>query len=123
MVVHFHGSIESWQGFKAVARIIETCAERLLLVSMREVDCINCAGLGKMMAMSFIAKELGKKVCFADLRPCVKQAFESLNGHHFVNVYDSEQEALADSGPHEVQQWTPPASGCAAASALRAVVG
>jgi anti-anti-sigma regulatory factor len=95
LLMDVQGSMESWQGFGAVAKIIETSVQKLLLISMKNVDCINCAGIGKLMAMSFLAKELGKKVCFAGMQPGVRRVLESLAGHRHLSVYDSEQEALA----------------------------
>ena len=95
LVMDVQGSMESWQGFGAVAKIIETSVQKLLLVSMKKVDCINCAGIGKLMAMSFLARALGKRVCFAGMQPGVRRVLESLEGHCLLSVYDSEQEALA----------------------------
>jgi len=95
LLMNLHGSMESWQCFGAVAKIIETSVQKLLLVSMKKVDCISCAGIGKLMAMSFLAKELGKKVRFASMQPSVRRVFDSLEGHRLLSVYDSEQEALA----------------------------
>ena len=95
LVVNVHGSIESWQGFGRVTKIIESSMQKFFLVSIKNVDCINCAGIAKMMAMTFIAKELGKEVCFAGMQPCVRRVFESLTGHEFVSVYGSEEDPLA----------------------------
>ena len=95
LVVNVHGGIETWKGLEAVIKIIESSVQELLLVSMKNVDYIDSAGVGKIMAMGYIAKELGKKLRFAGMQPYVRRVFELLDGHHFVQVFESEQEALA----------------------------
>jgi anti-anti-sigma regulatory factor len=95
LLMDVQGSMGSWQGLEVMSKIIESAAQKLLLVSMKNVDCINCAAVGKMLAMGYIAKELGKKLRFAAMQPYIRQAFELLGGHHLVRVYESEKDALA----------------------------
>jgi len=95
VVVHVTGTIDSSQDLEVVSKIIESSDRKLFLLSMEGVDYINSAGVGEIIAMSHMAKELGKKVCFSGMQPYVREVFELLGGHYFVRIYESEQEALA----------------------------
>jgi stage II sporulation protein AA (anti-sigma F factor antagonist) len=79
---------------KRLLRVVEELGGRLVVVNLAEVEHMDSAMIGKIIALHKTARAHGGRVVLCEVNPMVSDALEVLHINRLVHVYPDEPAAV-----------------------------
>jgi anti-anti-sigma factor len=96
-VIRVHGRLDA----RTSPLLIERCASArdaggCLVLNMSNVSFLSSSGIGSVLALTEEFREHGGRLCIAETSTTVREAIDLLNLDEFLNLYESEADALKE---------------------------
>jgi len=79
--------------------LLESGAQRDLLIDLEEVEFLSSAMLGKLIRLFKRAAQVGGRVRLCSIRPSIREVFEITQLHKVFEIYPDADEALGRHRP------------------------